>query len=94
MPYFRFEASTPYCGEEITEYHEVGEDELDSVDEVCSQLANDVADMFWDGEFENEEDEESTDGTYTQSEYYAECSCVATELTKEEYLDEGGILKN
>jgi hypothetical protein len=84
MPYFRFTATTPYCGEEITEYIEISEEELASVDEISSQLASDVADMFWDGD---EEDEYGTwsDGCYTQEEYYSECSCDYVEISKEEF---------
>ena len=94
MPFFRFVATTPYCGEEITEYIEIPEDELASVDEICSELTTQVADMYWDGEMEEQDDGEEvcTDGCYTQEEYYSECTCVETELSKEEFLDEGGIL--
>jgi hypothetical protein len=84
MPYFKFTASTPYCGEEMTDYIEVAEDDLNSVDEIADQLASDVADTFWHGG-EEDEDGNFTDGCYTQEDYYAECSCSYEEITKEEF---------
>ena len=87
MPYFRFTASTPYCGEEIIEYVEVPEDELASVDEIADQLARDVADMFWAPD-EEDEDGKFSDGCYTEEDYYGECGCSYVELSKQEFEEE------
>jgi hypothetical protein len=83
MPYFRFTASTPYCGEELTEYVEIDEDSLADVDNIAADMAREVADMFWDGEEDGEGN--FSDGCYTEEEYYAESSCSYDEISKEEF---------
>jgi hypothetical protein len=83
MPYFRFTAYTPYCGEEITEYIEIDEDSLADVDNIAADMAREVGDMFWDGK----EDEEGnfSDGYYSEEDYYAEVSCSYDEISREEF---------
>lgn len=85
MPYFRFDAQTPFCGEVLTEYYEIGNDELESVDEICEQMAHDVAEMYWSGD---------EDQGYTEEEYTAESSCSATEISALAYEEESGKFRS
>lgn len=85
MPYFMFRATTPYCGEELEDYIEIPEDELDSVDEICAQLAVDVAEMFWNEEEEDEDGEPVDHSGLSWNEYSNECYCDAVEISKEDF---------
>ena len=81
MPFFRFDAQTPYVGEVITEYYEIGNDELESVDEICEQMEYDVAEKYWSSDEDN---------GCTEEEYATKSSCTATEISKLAYEEESG----
>lgn len=98
MKYFKFTANTPYCGTEGEEYlafpDGVTEKELE---EYADELAHTQGENFeylvfgWDadpvgdGEMSQEEYDEQIDN------FYADCSCEYTEVSEEEFEENGGV---
>lgn len=86
MKYYKFTATTPYCGTDRVELIE-SEEGLSSaeIDEMCTEYAYENGEQFtylatgWDEDWGSEEDEEN---------YFADCSCICEELTFEQWLDE------
>ena len=81
--YIYFTGGTGYCGcdfEEVMEYPDGTPDEILDID--AQEKAIDNGESFehvatgWDDDFETDEERED---------YYAECWCNWTEITKEEY---------
>ena len=94
MIYYKFTASTPYCGTENEFYlkyeNKPKEDELAA---TANQFAVDNGQDFeylvtgWeDDNFDDEEEkQEALDN------YYADCECSYEEITEEEYKENGGV---
>lgn len=93
MYYYKFTATTPYCGTDTEELFE-SEEPLEqwAIDEMCADYAREVGETYsylatgWDEDWDTEEDEEN---------YFADCSCECEELTFEEWLvekDNRGLL--
>lgn len=89
MKYYRFMATTPYCGTDCEEYRgypdNITEEELEQeADTFCYANAESFEYMVtgWnDDEFENEtEREEAIEN------YYNDCYCTYEEISEEEYL--------
>ena len=83
MFYYKFTATTPYCGTDNEEYHSFKEkpsvDELDGIaEEYCRSNGEDFEYLIngWDGNDPTEEQ------LYN---YYADCSCSYEEISQEEY---------
>ena len=86
MKYYKFTATTPYCGTNMVELVETEEPlEQWAIDEMCTDYAREVGETYsylatgWDEDWDTEEDEEN---------YFADCSCICEELTFEQWLDE------
>lgn len=98
MKYFRFCASTPYCGTEEEKYlafpDNVTKEELE---EYAEEMAHNNGEFFeylvfgWDsdpvgdGEMSQEEYDEQIDN------FYADCNCDFEEVTEEEFMENGGV---
>ena len=90
MCYFKFTATTPYCGTDHEEYIKFEdrptEDDLNNIaEDICHNNAESFEYLLtgWGGsdfdELSEEEQQEALDN------YYADCSCTWEEITKEEY---------
>ena len=86
MYYYKFTATTPYCGTDRVELIDREEPMTQSeIDNLCAELAEENGEMYthlatgWDDDWESEEDEEN---------YFADCCCECEELTFEQWLDE------
>lgn len=93
--YYKFTASTIYCGTD-NEYFVADENEelnRKDLDEMAEEYARENAESFeylvtgWnDDEFEDEDEkQEALDN------YYADCNCKYEEITEEEWKEEVGI---
>lgn len=86
MYYYKFTATTPYCGTDSVEFVEKEEPMTQNeIDLYCAEFAQENGEAYaylaygWDEDWESEEDEEN---------YYADCICTCEELTFEQWLDE------
>ena len=88
MFYFKFTASTPYCGTELTTYQKFENRPTDAeLDEIAEYIARDNAESFeylvtgWgDDNFEDEEEEAKA-----LELYYEDCFCDWKEIDEEEF---------
>ena len=100
MRYIKFEGGTGFCGRDFTEF-EVFEDSIkdSKLDNIADEYARDNGESYLDIEKdyciyrEDFESEEEYEDAYCQAEewYFEDCYCNWTELTREEYLEEGGV---
>lgn len=100
MRYIKFEGGTGFCGCDFTEFHIFEDSVKDSeLDDLADEYARDNAEFYLDIENdysidrEDYENEEAYENAYYQAEewYFEDCYCSWTELSKEEYLEEGGV---
>ena len=79
MKYYEIHCETPYCGEDAYGY--IKSDDYEKVRRDAWKYCRSNADSWAD------EDQVAEDYPNIED-YYAECSYVITEITKEEYEDE------
>ena len=100
MRYIKFEGGTGFCGCDFTEFHVFEDSAKDSVlDDMAAEYARDNGESYLDIERfysiyrEDFDSEEEYKDAYYQAEedYFGDCYCDWTELTREEYLEEGGV---
>ncbi len=99
MRYIKFEGGTGFCGCDFVEF-EVFEDSVKDfeLDNLADEYAYDNGMCYINIETdysiyrENFDSEEEYEEAYDQAEewYFEDCYCYWTELSKEEYLEEGG----
>lgn len=94
MFYYKFTASTEYCGTEHEEYHKFEiKPKADELEELAGEIAHENAEQFeylvtgWDNE--NVEDMSEDEVEELLNNYYADASCSYEEITKEQYDEEG-----
>lgn len=94
MFYYKFSASTEYCGTEHEEFHKFKvKPKPDELEELAGQIARENAEQFeylvtgWDNE--NVEDMDEAEVEELLNNYYADASCSYEEITKEQYEEEG-----
>lgn len=88
MFYFKFIATTPYCGTEHEEYHQFDEKpRIDDLEEMADEIARANAEQYeylvtgWNND--NYDDEEEQEQALEW--YYEDCSCTWKEISAEEY---------
>lgn len=96
MVYYKFLATTPYCGTDYEEYfayeEQPTEQELtETANEICLQNAESYEYLVtgWNGE--NIEDMSEDETEELLDNYYADCSCSYEKITEEEYNEEMGV---
>lgn len=93
MYYYRFTATTPYCGTDNEYYYEFAEPLSDSEKEtICEELMQENASGFEylvHGWCSTPEDEGITEEEWQEDidNYYADCYCSCEEITEEEYME-------
>lgn len=94
MFYYKFTASTPYCGTELVEYHKFETEPNDEMLEcIAEQIARENGESYeylltgWDDE--NIEDLSEGEIEEMLNNYYADCHCKYVKVTKEQYDEEG-----
>lgn len=94
MFYYKFTASTVYCGTEHEEFHKFEvKPKPDELEELADDIARGNAEQFeylvtgWDNE--NVEDMSEDEVEEMLNNYYADASCSYEEITKEQYDEEG-----
>lgn len=88
MFYFKFTATTPYCGTDHEEYHQFDEKpRIDDLEEMADEIARANAEQYeylvtgWNND--NYDDEEEKEQALEF--YYEDCSCTWEEISAEEY---------
>ena len=87
MRYIRFTGGTGYCGCDIEDYRAPDSVEDHEIDLIAEDMAHDNAESYehvatgWGEGWESEQDEED---------YYANAYCDWEEITREEYIENGG----
>lgn len=92
MVYYKFTASTPYCGTE-NDYYEKYETKPteDQLAETASEYARQNGEDFeylltgWEDDYFDNEDEKEE----ALDNYYADCECSYEEITEEEWKENG-----
>lgn len=88
MFYFKFTATTPYCGTEHEEYHQFDEKpSIDDLDEMADDIKGGNAEQYeylvtgWnDDNYDDEEEREQALDLY-----YQDCTCTWEEISAEEF---------
>jgi hypothetical protein len=90
MFYYKFTATTPYCGTEDVRYYEFEtEPSAGMLDDMASELKYENGERFeylvtgWDDS--NIEDLTEEDIEMLLENYYDDCECAYEQITKEEY---------
>lgn len=97
--YYEFKADTPYCGTEAYEYECFEDPTEEDLEEYAYELRENNADSYeylvhgWDGECpDEEEDPEGYQEYWEEIEFYRDgCYCYYREITREEFLENGGV---
>ena len=85
MKYFELTAYTPYCGEELTEYHMAESEDKLVADGIVDDLIADCVSSYMDS---SEYEDYGFDSEEEFSDYYYEDSGVnIREITEEEYKE-------
>lgn len=85
MKYYRVVAKTPYCGEEGELLLAVPDDKsLQDYDDMISELIDETAAEWW-----CQETSEDFEGDY--AEYLCSCTVRVEDITREDFIDAGGI---
>ena len=85
MKYFELTAYTPYCGEELTEYHMAESEDKLVTDGIVDDLIADCVSSYMDS---SEYEDYGFDSEEEFSDYYYEDSGVnIREITEEEYKE-------
>ena len=96
MFYYKFTATTEYCGTECEEFHKFEvKPKLEELNELAEQIARENAESYeylvtgWD----NDNIEDMTEGEIEEllNNYYADAFCSYEEITEEEYNEEMGV---
>lgn len=94
MFYYKFTASTEFCGTECEEFHTFENKPTENeLNELAGQIAHDNAESYeylvtgWDDE--NVEDLSEEEREELLNNYYADATCSYKEITKEQYEEEG-----
>ena len=100
MRYIKFEGGTGFCGRDFTEFY-VFEDTVKDfeLDSLADEYARDNGESYLDIEDdynicrEDFDSEEEYEDAYYQAEewYFEDCYCDWEEITREEFLEEGGV---
>ena len=100
MRYIKLKAGTGFCGCDFTKFHVFDDSVIDDeLDDIADEYATDNGYSYLDIERdyyiyrEDFDSEEEYEDAYYQAEewYFEDCYCNWTELTREEYLEEGGV---
>lgn len=96
MFYYKFTATTEYCGTECEEFHKFEvKPKPEELKELAEQIARENAESYeylvtgW--------NDEEVEGMYEEdveellNNYYADASCSYEEITEEEYNEEMGV---
>lgn len=96
MVYYKFLATTPYCGTDHEEYlayeqQPTVEELIETADTICLENAESYEYLVtgWDNENIEGEDEDIVQELLNN--YYADCSCVYQRISQEEYNEEMGV---
>ena len=94
MFYYKFTATTPYCGTEQVEYHKFDTKPNDEMlNSIAEQMARENGESYeylvtgWDDE--NIEGLDSGEVEEILNNYYADCHCGYEEITEEQFEEEG-----
>lgn len=95
MFYYKFTASTNFCGTEDEEYHKFEvKPKPEELNELAEQIARENAESYeylmtgWDNEDVEGMSEDEIEELLNN--YYADASCSYEEITEEEYNEEMG----